>query len=191
MEGRPLDEVNLIGRARAGDTGAYGDLVRAHQDLALRIAYLIVRDSMEAEDVVQDAFVKAHRHLDRFRPDAPFRPWLLQVVRNTARNRVRSRTRREHLALRVAAEAVSGDAAPSPETAALATEARTALLAAVEALPDRYRMAVACRFLLDLSETETATVLGVPRGTVKSRTARGLARLRAALGENEGGERHG
>jgi RNA polymerase sigma-70 factor (ECF subfamily) len=80
--------------------------------------------------------------------------------------------------LRVEAAQLSGGAAPSPEDLTVAAEQRGRLLAELEALPEQARMVLACRFLLDLSEAETAAVLGVRPGTVKSRTARALARLR-------------
>ena len=183
MEGRPLDEAELIGRARNGDLDAYGELVRMHQAMALRVATLVVGDPSEAEDVTQDAFVKAHRHLSRFSTDRPFRPWLLAIVRNEARNRRRSLGRRQNLEMRAAHDPVSGDAAPSPEIVFALADDRRRLLDALEALPQKFRLAVACRYLLELSEADTAAVLGVPVGTVKSRTARGMERLRAALDE--------
>lgn len=116
MEGRPLEDRDLIARAKNGDKTAFGELVRVHQGMALRVAYLVLRDHAEAEDVTQDAFVKAYRSLHRFRAEEPFRPWLLKIVRNESLNRSRSRVRRERLAVRVANDPVSGDAASSPET---------------------------------------------------------------------------
>ncbi|MGH8911550.1 MAG: RNA polymerase sigma factor [Acidimicrobiia bacterium] len=183
MEGRPLSETEseLVGRAIDGDVAAFEELVRIHQRMALRVAFLVLRDHAEAEDVAQDAFVKAYRHLGRFRRESPFRPWLLRIVRNEAINRGRRRSRQQSLALRLANEQVSGEAAPSPETALVGDERSRAVLAAVEALPARFRAVVAIRFLLGLSEAETAATLGIPSGTVKSRTARGLARLRDEL----------
>ena len=183
MEGRPLEESELIHRAQRGDLVAYGDLVRGYQDVAIRTAYLACGDAAEAEDAVQEAMIKAHRALGRFRPDAPFRPWLLQIVANEARNRRRSAGRRAGLALRVAEDRPSDAAAPSPEAAILAGEARETLLAAMERLPDDDRLVLGCRYLIGLSELETAATLGVRRGTVKSRTARALARLREVVGE--------
>ena len=106
---------------------------------------------------------------------------LLRIVGNEARNRRRSAGRRERLALRAAHETRPGDAVPSPEAALLAREDQERLLAAVERLPDDHRDAIACRFLLELSEEETAAALGIRRGTVKSRLARALARLRESL----------
>src|SRR5712692_1353353 len=153
-----------------------------HAQIAFRTAYLITGSAAEAEDAAQDGFVKAWRALWRFRAGAEFRPWLLKIVANEARNRQRSAGRRAALALRAAHE-VSGEAAPSPEARLLDAERREALLAAVSALPEPSRLAVACRYFLDLSEDETAAVLGVRRGTVKSRTARALKRLREEVGE--------
>jgi RNA polymerase sigma-70 factor, ECF subfamily len=183
VEGRPLEDRELVARARGGDADAYGALVARHQRAAFRAAWLIVRDPGEAEDAVQEAFVKAWRAMPRFRPDAPFRPWILRIASNEARNRIRSTRRRDALALREAA-ASSGDAAPSPETAALALDEAEALAHALERLPERDRLVIGYRWLLDLSEAETADVLGVRPGTVKSRLSRALVRLRAALAED-------
>ena len=182
MEGRPPDDVALAGRARAGDERAFEDLVRRYQGVAFRTAYLLTGSSADAEDAAQAAFVKAWRALPRFRAGAPFKPWLLRIVANEAHNRRRTAGRVEGLRLRAAAAASSGDAAPSPEEAALGGERRRDLLAAVGRLDVRDREIVTCRYFLELSEEETATVLAIRRGTVKSRTARALARLREEVG---------
>ena len=89
--------------------------MHAYQGIAFRTAYVIARNASDAEDAAQDGFVKAWRALGRFREGAPFRPWLLRIVANEARNRRRSAGRRAGLALRAATSEVSGDAAPSPE----------------------------------------------------------------------------
>jgi RNA polymerase sigma-70 factor (ECF subfamily) len=174
-----LDDQDLISRAKSGDDDAFLSLVRFQQRLGLRVAYLIVRDAHEAEDVMQEAIVKAHRALARVRPDAEFRPWFLRIVRNEALNRRRSAGRR--LALVQRAASVSGDAVPSPETETLANEQRQRLLGALDELPRGIRDVIQCRYLLELSERETASLLGVAPGTVKSRTSRGLERLRTVL----------
>jgi RNA polymerase sigma factor (sigma-70 family) len=176
--GRPLDESDLIGRAQRGDTHAYEELVYAHQGIAFRTAYVIAGNAADAEDAAQDAFVKAWRALGRFREGAPFRAWLLQIVANEARNRRRSAGRRAHLALRAATEEPSGDAAPSPEASLLSADARETLLAAVNELPEDQRNVIALRFFVGLSEAEVAETLSLPTGTVKSRSARALERLR-------------
>ncbi len=157
--------------------------MRRHQGIAFRTAYLVAGDATDAEDAAQDGFVKAYRALGRFRAGAPFRPWLLQIVANEARNRRRSAGRRAGLALRAAGEIPSGGAAPSPEGNVLAGEDRERLLGAVNGLPEEHRLVIACRYFLDLSEEETAAALGWRRGTVKSRTSRALARLREQQGE--------
>jgi len=184
VEGRPLDERELIASAQHGDTRAFEQLVRIHQGIALRVAYLVVRNPTEAEDVTQDAFIKAYRSLGRFRDESPFRPWLLKIVRNEALNRVRSTKRRDQLAIRAGRDPVSGDAALSPEAEVLTSEESRQLLALIDGLPEKYRSVVVHRYLLDMSEQETSQILGVPPGTVKSRTSRALERLRGALGDD-------
>jgi RNA polymerase sigma-70 factor (ECF subfamily) len=152
-----------------------------HQAIALRVAVLVVGDHSHAEDVTQEAFVKAYHALGRFRLDSPFRPWLLRIVRNEALNQRRRLGRQDRLGLRLASDRLSGDAAPSPETVVVSGADRESVLAAVIGLPERYRQVVALRYLLGLSEAETAETLGIPAGTVKSRTARALSRLEVAL----------
>ena len=100
MEGRPLEDAELVDLARDGDVPAYEELVTRYQGIAHRVAWLVARQAGEAEDAVQEAFVKAYYALPRFRSDAPFRPWLLRIVANEARNRVRSSRRRDGLVLR-------------------------------------------------------------------------------------------
>jgi RNA polymerase sigma-70 factor (ECF subfamily) len=190
VEGRPLEDearrdewrrdAELIDRARRGDVMAYEDLIRTYQDVAIRTAAAFAPDG-DADDAVQEAFVKAYHALGRFRQGAPFRPWLLQIVANEARNRRRSAGRRAGLALRSAEDRRPGEAAPSPESAVLADEQRRWLHGAVAALRPDDRDIIAARYFLELSEAETAELLGIPRGTAKSRLARALGRLREAL----------
>jgi RNA polymerase sigma factor (sigma-70 family) len=174
-------EAELIARSLAGDHQGFARLIAPQQAVALRVAYTIA--GSDAEDVVQDAFVKAYTRLGQFRAGAGagFRPWVLAIVANEARNRRRGSGRREGLALRAAGpRAVPGPGA-DPEDAAVAAEARAALVLALSTLPDRDREIVALRYFAELSEAETAAALGCPVGTVKSRLARALARLRAQL----------
>jgi RNA polymerase sigma factor (sigma-70 family) len=164
-------------RARRGDVRAFESLVEEHQAIAFRTAFVITGSAADAEEAAQEAFVRAWLALRRFRRGAEFRPWLLAIVANEARNRVRNRRRREGLAERAAHELswqAPAAAAPDP------CDGR--LRAALASLPERDRSVIACRFVLDLGEAETAAVLGIARGTVKSRTARALERLRGELG---------
>ncbi|CAN5212612.1 RNA polymerase sigma factor RpoE [soil metagenome] len=179
MEGRPLEEAELVERAKRGDVGAYEELVRKYQDLAVRTAY-VVAGSADAQDAAQEAFVKAYMSLGRFRSGASFRPWLLRIVANEAINRRRAARRQANLALQAAEGRPPEDAAPSPEVAALALERQRELLDAVNLLRPEDRLVIAYRFFFDLSEAEMAEALGCARGTVKSRLSRALVRLRAA-----------
>ena len=183
VEGRPLLEREWIESARRGDASAFEELVRRYQEIAFRTAYLVVGDADEARDAAQDGFVRAHAALGRFRAGAEFRPWLLRIVANAARNRRRSASRRADLALRAFRDAASGDAAPSPEVLLLAEERRRELLAAINRLGAEDRLVIALRWFLELNEEEMAGVLNCPRGTVKSRLSRATTRLRAAIGE--------
>jgi RNA polymerase sigma factor (sigma-70 family) len=185
VEGRPQVETELIERARNGDVGAFESLVRAHEDVAFRTAWVVSGGADDAEDAAQEGFVKAFAALSRFRAGAPFRPWLLTIVANEARNRRRAAGRREALALRIPEDRRAGGAAPSPETAVLARERRETLLGGMERLSDDDREVITLRYLLELSEAETAAALGVPAGTVKSRLSRALGRLRNELSAME------
>ena len=149
--------------------------LRAH-----RAAFLLGAGE-ESDDVVQEAFVKAFRHLSRFRAGEPFGPWLLRIVANETKNLARSRRRRTALALRLCTAEPAGAPAAGPADEVLAAERRAGLLAAMDALPARERQVLVCRYFLDLSEAETAQVLAWPRGSVKSRTSRALRRLRGQL----------
>ena len=181
--GRP-PETELVERARRGDAAAYESLLRMHEHIAFRTAYVIVGSAADAEECAQDAFVKAYHALGRFRRDAPFRPWLLRIVANEARNRRRALGRRARVTERaVVAHAVSGDAAPSPETDVIDGEQREALFAAIDRLRDDERLAILARYVLGLTDEETAAALGVRRGAVKMRVFRALNRLRDDLEE--------
>jgi RNA polymerase sigma factor (sigma-70 family) len=183
MEGRPEDDRDLFARAQRGDTAAYEEIVHRYQQVAFRTAYLITRSAADAEDAAQEAFIKAYRALGSFRAGAEPRPWLLQIVANEARNRVRSSGRRYQLELRLAEGYRPGGAAPSPEAAAVAAEDSAHLLSLVNGLSEEDRLVIASRYFLELSGEETATTLGIPEGTVKSRLSRALSRLRARVEE--------
>jgi RNA polymerase sigma factor (sigma-70 family) len=183
MEGRPADDGELFARAQRGDAAAYEEIVHRYQQVAFRTAYVITGSAAEAEDAAQEAFVKAYRALASFRPGAEPRPWLLRIVANEARNRVRSTGRRHQLELRIAEGFRPGGAAPSPEAVAVAAEDRRRLLSLVNELGDEDRRVIASRYFLELSGEETAAALGIAEGTVKSRLSRALSRLRVRVEE--------
>lgn len=159
---------------------AYEELVNQHQATAFRVAWLITRSSPDAEEAAQDGFLKAYRALGRFHEGAPFRPWLLRIVANEARNRKVAAQRRERLALR-ALEGPAPDSTAPAEVEAIASSERAELIAAISRLDERDQLVISARFFLELSEVETAAALGVRRGTVKSRLSRALARLRKEI----------
>ncbi|MBE3014387.1 RNA polymerase sigma factor [Microbispora sp. NEAU-D428] len=175
-----MDDDEAVTRALAGDLDAYEVLVTRYSALAHRTASLLGAAD-EAEDVVQEAFVKAFRHLRSFRRGSAFRPWLLRIVANETHDLTRSRGRRSDLAVRLGRER-EPYGPEDPLSAAVDADGRTRLLEAVRALPEGEREAVVCRYFLQLSEAETAEVLGVRLGTVKSRTFRALRRLREEVG---------
>jgi RNA polymerase sigma factor (sigma-70 family) len=183
VEDRPLSEAELIARAKRGDERAYEEIVKLNQTIAFRVAWMISGSAADAEEAAQDAFLKAHRALGRFRHGAPFRPWLLRIVANEAHNRRAASERHQRLALHAAEERRPGDAVPSPEAALLDSERRADLVAALSRLPERDRLAIAYRYFLDLSEAEMAAALGCRTGTVKSRLSRALVRLRREIGD--------
>ena len=185
MGGRPLDDAELVQRAQGGDVRAYEELVQRYQAIAQRTAYLIAGSTGEAEDAVQEAFVQAYYALNRFRHEAPFRPWLLKIVANEARNRLRKAGRQAGLVVRASEVRPSGDAAPSPEAAALDLEQQQVLVAALNELREKDRTAISLRFFMDLSEEEMAAAMGCAKGTVKSRVSRALDRLRKQLGTSD------
>jgi RNA polymerase sigma-70 factor (ECF subfamily) len=178
-----IAEATLLAKAKEGDLAAYERIIEGHQAIAFRVAWLITRSSADADEAAQDAFLKAYRSLGRFRDGAPFRPWLLRIVANEARNRRVAAERQERLALR--AEEAGPAVAPAAEAEALAAGEREELLAAVARLDERDRLVIGARFFLELNEAETAATLGVRRGTVKSRLSRALERLRKEIETDE------
>jgi RNA polymerase sigma-70 factor (sigma-E family) len=155
--------------------GDLGEVFRLHRAGLVRLAAFIVGDRGTGEDVVQDVFVRVHQ---RGHPvDGDLLPYLRAAVVNSCRNAVRRRllTRRH------------AEQSPCPpltaEEAVMLSEDRRQVLAALAALPPRRREVLVLRFYLELSEAETAAVLGISPGTVKSTTARGLAALARALKE--------
>jgi RNA polymerase sigma factor (sigma-70 family) len=178
----PSGDAALVERAQDGDQQAYAELVRRYSPIAHRTATLIAGPA-DAEDAVQDAFVRAYYALGQFRRGAPFKPWLLTIVANAARNRVRSAGQQPRLRDRLVGDRTAGvlRLVRSAESEALDADVRHTLVAAIDALPANARSVVICRYLLELSEAETAQMLGWPPGTVKSRLSRALDRLRADL----------
>jgi RNA polymerase sigma factor (sigma-70 family) len=171
----------LVEAARNGDVESYGRLVERYETVAHRTAYMLGAGD-DTADVVQDAFMKAYTALDRFNTSQPFRPWLLTIVANEARNRWRWFSRHRTVPLSLMGDDLPQTSGRSPQEVAEDRETSRTLRDAVHALPARQREVIVCRYLLDLSEQDTARVLRIPRGTVKSRLSRGLHALEQQLG---------
>jgi RNA polymerase sigma-70 factor (ECF subfamily) len=172
-------DTDLVASARAGDNAAFGALVGRYQTAALRLATAISGSSVDAADIAQEAFVKAHRSLGRLTDPTMVRSWMLRIVANEAKNNLRGRDRRRERDERYGSWVVS--AAPDPEASALDAAAARDLAVALGRMGVRDRQVLAYRYFAGLSETETAAAAGIAVGTVKSRTARALARLRTEM----------
>jgi RNA polymerase sigma factor (sigma-70 family) len=176
-----VEDAELVQRAGAGDRRAFEDLVARHASAARATAHRMGAGD-DADDVVQDAFVKAYLRLADYRGESSFRSWILAIVANETRNLHRLRHRREEVGTRAGLAAPRADESDTAVAAALAADERRSLVAAVGGLADADRAVLTYRFLLDRTEAETAALLDWPVGTVKSRTSRALAKLRTRLG---------
>ncbi|HJW90198.1 MAG TPA: RNA polymerase sigma factor [Anaerolineales bacterium] len=174
-----MDEPELIRRARQGDGAAWESLVLVHQEAAFRLAYLLLGDADLAKDVAQEAFVRAFQSLHRFDVARLFRPWLLSITANLARNQRRSLGR--YLAALGRLQRASPAAAPGLDTKVAQRLEAQELWQAVRRLDHAEQQVIYLRFFLELPVAETADALGVAEGTVKSRLHRALSRLRAVI----------
>lgn len=174
-----MDESEVIRRAQRGDDAAWELLVQQYQTAVFRLAYLLLGDQSEAEDIAQEAFVRAWGALDRFDNARPLRPWLLQITANLARNKRRSLSRYLSALRRVVA--LTPDQHQTDATLdKLQFDAQT-LWQAIQRLNITDQEVVYMRYFLELSEAEMAEALGVAPGTVKSRLHRAMERLRGVV----------
>jgi RNA polymerase sigma-70 factor (ECF subfamily) len=171
----------LIQRVLQGDDAAYTLLVQEHQEAAFRLAYLILGDADDAQDVAQDAFIRAYRNLHRFDTQRPFRPWILQITANLARNRLRALGRYLQAAQRFLRLNISQEAPSNTENESIKSCESQDLWTAVQRLRSEAQDVIYLRFFLELSVAETAEILNIPEGTVKSRLNRALQQLRGVV----------
>lgn len=190
------DDLSLVRRFCAGQEEAFDELVRRHQQRVFNIAFQVLRNYEDANEIAQDAFVKVYRHLRDFRGESAFTTWLYQIVTNLARNRIRHNERR-HKSDSVSIDASSndGDGNPRPlqladpsqtpdQEAALSEQART-IAAAMGKLSDAHREILALRVVNELPYEEIAKILECSLGTVKSRIARAREELVKVLKDLE------
>ena len=169
--GSRVTETDLIVQSRRGDPDAWEALTRVHQEAVFRLAYLLLGDPDDAEDIAQETFVRAYYALRRFDTARPLRPWLLRIASNLARNRRRSFGRYFAQLNRFARE-------PVADRPALAGDDSESLSEAVRRLSTDYQQVIYMRYFLEMSEADMAEALAVAAGTVKSRLHRALAALR-------------
>ena len=174
----------LVARAQQGDEAAFEQLVLSHQRYAFNLAYRVLGDYAEAEDVTQEAFVRAWRGLPGFRGQARFTTWLYRIVHNLCLNRL-PRLRRELLQVEPLEDVLSNPDPAPPDR--FETRERTAFLhTQLDQLPEKYRLVLTLRYLQDLSYAEIAVALGVPMGTVKTHLHRARRLLTEQLRQWEG-----
>ncbi len=185
----PADEALLIERAQRGDRVAFRALYERYHRRAYAVALGVVRDPADATDVVQDAFVKVYRHLDRFEGQAAFFTWLYRIVMNLSIDRLRRRKVHnvefdEGLAYADEAPVLSAGSATlgAPVAEALRRELGQAIDAALERLPEHHRAVLILREIEDLDYEAIAQVLEIPKGTVMSRLFHARRKLQQALG---------
>jgi RNA polymerase sigma-70 factor (ECF subfamily) len=187
-----LSDEEVVRRVRAGETSLYEVIMRRYNQRLYRITRTILRDSHEAEDVIQEAYVRAYSHLDQFEGNAKFATWLTKIAVYEALGRLRKRKRQLGLAEQSGEEPDTTmplkSSEPNPEERALGQEARALLEAAVDALPEHYRAVFVLRQIEDLSTAETAECLDLTEETVKVRLHRSREMLRNELYERAGAE---
>jgi RNA polymerase sigma-70 factor (ECF subfamily) len=176
-------EAELLAHLRAGRPAAYVALMRRHNQRLYRLARGILRDDAEAEEAVQEGYLRAFTGLDGFKGDASLATWLARIVLNEALGRLRRRRPTVDIDTLADAERVSAlaAAAPSPEQSAARRELRRAIEQAMDRLPSAFRSVFVLRAIEQMSIEETAGALGIPPETVKSRLHRANRLLRRAL----------
>ncbi|HTV50199.1 MAG TPA: RNA polymerase sigma factor RpoE [Steroidobacteraceae bacterium] len=172
-------DLSLVRRVQRGDKGAFDALVRKYQHKVVKLVMRYVRNPAEAEDVAQEAFIKAYRALPQFRGDSAFYTWLYRIAINTAKNAVVSR---ERSPVEYDLDAQNSDDSydmqgrlkdsETPEGLVLTDEIRSTVNSAIDALPEDLRTAIVLRELEGLSYEEIAASMGCPVGTVRSRIFR-------------------
>lgn len=187
FDARSVSTQDLIARYQRGQAAAFSALFDRHKDYVYRVALLLVRNSSNAEEVVQEAFLDVLKALPRYRLDGParFETWLYRVTVNRAKMRLR-RARPPSADWDALAEQVaSANPVHDPESSARRGEARQAVWQAVDTLADHHRLVVLLRYLHDLPYREIAQVLDLSEGTVKSRLYHAHRQLRERLAADE------
>lgn len=189
----PLSDEEVVARVLAGEVGMFEIVMRRHNQRLYRVARAILRNDGEAEDVMQDTYVRAYGHLDQFAGRAKFSTWLTRIAVHEALARQHRRNRYQELEPMSEREGDPMDRfaslAPDPEQQASNSEVRELLEEAIEKLPDAYRTIFMLRDVEDMSTTDAADVLEITEENVKVRLHRARALLRKSLYARAGKER--
>jgi RNA polymerase sigma-70 factor, ECF subfamily len=180
-----MNEGDAICLLKQGDINGLEWLVITYQVKAVRIAYLITRDSLLAEDIVQEAFLHVYQIIDQFDDRRPFAPWFMRSVANSALKKVRYQTRQVPIETKVNGrelEILLENKSASPVDQAESSEIQAIIWDAMGKLSPRQRDAIVQRYFLDMSEKEMSGELGSPAGTVKWLLNSARSKLRALLG---------
>ncbi len=179
-QGAEPSDLELVQRGRAGEEAALSALAKRHHAAAYRVALGFVHEEDLAQDVVQDAFMKAFRALEGFRADAAFRTWLLTITANEAKGALRKRGRRKETTLEDAEEIRSEDAGPAHEAMVKQEAGRARKM--LEQLPEKQRLSVTLRIEEGLSFKEIGDVIGSSEGAARVNYFHGIRRLREMMG---------
>ncbi|HKX47121.1 MAG TPA: sigma-70 family RNA polymerase sigma factor [Gaiellaceae bacterium] len=177
-------EPQVLQRATAGDHQAFAELVRPYEGLAYRVAAAITGQSADAEEAMQNGFVKAYRSLDRFQVGAAFRPWLLRIVVNEAHNVLRSERRHARLGARAAEQHRAGTV--EPDEVVIAHEDVEVVLGALARLSEADRLVLALRYFAEVPDREAAELVGTSPEAYRVRLVRARKRLHLSLGDTDG-----
>jgi len=186
----PISDDEIVQRVRAGDSGLFEVVMRRYNERLYRVTRAIVRNDAETEDVMQQAYLNAYLHLDQFENRATFSTWLTKIAVHEALARVRGRSRLDDAGITHHSD---GDTMselrttePDPERQAFASELRTMIESAIEALPGHYRAVFVMREVEGMSTAETAECLGIAEETAKTRLHRARGLLRENLFQRAG-----
>jgi RNA polymerase sigma-70 factor (ECF subfamily) len=174
---------SLVLRTRDGDRKAYGELVERYQASVFNVCLRMMGERREAEDSMQDAFLRAHARLETFDEERPFGPWIRRVAANLCLNRLKAH-RSEPLPLEHVVDRVHQSSAALPERAAIEHERQLRIRQAILELPARYRAVIELRHFQELSYAEISSELGIPLSDVKSHLFRARKMLAKELDAN-------
>jgi RNA polymerase sigma-70 factor, ECF subfamily len=193
-----IDDASLAARVLAGDSAAFELVMRRHNRRLFRVARAMLRDSAEAEDALQDAYLAAFQAMGNYRGEASLATWLSRVVVNQCLGRMRRQARRDNIVPMVSMEgaeeqehaAMPSESFDAPEQAFARAELRAVLERKLDELPEAFRTVFMLRCVEELSVEETAQILNIPEATVRTRQFRARGMLRASLAQDiDGAER--